>query len=128
MTLELQCVSSNSGIFGPVSDGLKKFILNEETIKSVPTAPTSVTPKAQGEGQPSFTFGTYLNNVKKMNKQVTIKEGAETGPANSGAQGKDALPSKITTSILKPVLRRSAAASILSTFIKSEDSNPEAGK
>jgi hypothetical protein len=98
---------------------------NDETKRSVPSVPTSVTSQAQSNTQQSFTFESYLNNVKSMSKHVTIKEG---GAETASGQGKDGLTSAIRRSILKPIVKKSAAVSILSTFTKSDDSIPDANK
>jgi hypothetical protein len=98
---------------------------NEETRRTVPSVPASVTSQAQGSTQQSFTFESYLNNVKSMSKHVTIKEG---GAETTSGQGKDGFTSGIIRSILKPIFKKSAAVSILSTFTKSDDSIPDANK
>ena len=129
-------MSSIGESFGPASEGIKKSILNifssfnnDETIKPVPSVPTSMTPQFQGKGEPSFSFGTYLNNAKTIAKHSTFKEGAaELATTNSATIGKDGLISTIKTSILKPSLMKSAAASIFSAFNKSQDSIPDPGK
>jgi hypothetical protein len=98
---------------------------NEEARRSVPSVPTPVTSQAHGNIQQSFTFESYPNNVKSMSKHVTIKEG---GAETASAHGKDGLTSAIRRSILKPIFKKSAAASIFSTFTKSDDSIPDAIK
>jgi hypothetical protein len=98
---------------------------NDETRRTVPSVSASVTSQAQGSSQQSFTFESYLNNVKSMSKHVIIKErGAET----ASGQGKDGFTSAIIRSILKPIFKKSAAVSILSNFTKSDDSIPDANK
>lgn len=78
-------------------------------------APSSETPQGQGKSKENFTFGSYLNNAKTMIKQATVKDGGEMASDLDG----DALTSAIKTKILNPIIRRTAAASILSTFAKS---------